>query len=249
VFVLTCGGGEQDNAAFGVLLHDDGTVVDYLKLNSIHVNSSREKKEADLQKLAEFIAANYSKIDLCVVSGWSVLNNQLFQELQLIVKQEHQKILSDDNTPEVQVHFANDDLARIWMKSEQAEQEFPNYNPLMRYCISVGRCVQEPLIEYACFFNSSSLNPTGDILKLRIHENQDFLQAETLYDGLEREIMIAINSVGADINRLAAHTYGHFMLQYVPGFGIRKAMSLLEKLKTKYGTLFIDLKKRFCFIW
>ena len=51
-----------------------------------------------------------------------------------------------------------DDVARIFMRSVSGIHEYPDshYTPLVRYFVSLGRKVQDPLVEYAGLMNSGS---------------------------------------------------------------------------------------------
>ncbi len=160
VFAISCGGGEFQNASFGVLLNASSEVVDFIKLNSIH-GRDREAKDADISKLVDFLL-QYEPPDVVTVAGWALSSRYLMDS----VRQAVNSAFGEDQGPSV--IFVNDDLARIYQNSKRAAEEFPSYPPLLKYCISLARCVQEPLFEYASLFNSGK-----EILYLKFHPLQD----------------------------------------------------------------------------
>ena len=144
VFALSCGGGDQNTSAFGVLLEKNGAVVDFIKLGQIH-SRNRDIKKNETDKLFEFIkkASPKDDLDVIAISGWSIENNNLFKSLQ-----------EQFAKSQTQVIWVHDETARIFRNSKLSLTEFPSYPALLKYCVALGRYVQEPLIEYAGLFDS-----------------------------------------------------------------------------------------------
>ena len=52
-----------------------------------------------------------------------------------------------------------------------------------------------------------------------------------LAEGLEEVNIRAINEIGLDLNLVCEHEHMHAMLQFVSGFGPRKAKKFISKIK------------------
>lgn len=128
----------------------------------------------------------------------------------------------------MQVELLDNDLAKVYMNSADAQAEFPNLHPLARQAISVARRLQDPLFEYARAFNADD-----DILELPLHLAKDMLPKEELRSALEREMINAVNTVGVDINRCLEHPHCAHVLQFVGGLGPRKAEHLLRVFRSR----------------
>ena len=90
----------------------------------------------------------------------------------------------------------NTKTAKIYMSSESGKREFPeaDYPPLIPYCVSLARFVQEPTSEYACLFNKNE-----DIRHIRLDPLQKYLSDDVLMKAIERSFINVVNHVGVDI--------------------------------------------------
>lgn len=226
VFAISCGGGEYNSATFGVLLNGSGTVVDYIKLNSIHAKD-QEARNSDCLKAAAFLG-KYEKVDVVAIAGWSIATQHLYSDMRTVIESAYK----DNGAQDVTIAYIPDDCARIFRNSKRAQEEFPSYPALLRYCISLGRTVQEPLFEFCSLFNADN-----EVLFMKMDPLQDRVPPEKLYRGLERVMLEVVNDVGLDINRAITHKLAASPLQFVCGLGLRKAGVLLTKIKARTGFL------------
>jgi transcription elongation factor SPT6 len=155
VLTISCGGGEDQMASFAVLVSSSGQLVDHLKLNSIH-SRNPQLRAADVTKLRDFVK-RYDAPDIVAVSGWSLTTRGLYETVRQAL-------------PDVDVIYARDDAARIYQHSDRAKSEFPAFSPILKYCISLARCLQEPITEYASLFNTNQ-----EAVFLRVHPLQNYV--------------------------------------------------------------------------
>lgn len=104
------------------------------------------------------------------------------------------------------------------------QDQFPDYPELLRMSISLGRRVQEPLLEFASL--TSSLD--NEILSLKMHPLQGELLSDQLKGALEEELVTRVNDVGVDVHYIQDHPHAMGMLQYACGLGPRKAAAILK---------------------
>ena len=225
VFALSCGGGELSTAAFGVLLSDTGDVVDFIKLGQIH-SRNRDVKQTEMSKLETFLRKITEKADppVFVVAGWSVEAKQLHDDVANLLE----GIFYNKYT----LLWGRDNIARIYRNSKKSSEDFPNYPPLLKYCIALGRTLQEPLIQFATLFDKER-----SILYLEHHQNQDLVASELLYKGLEQSFISHVNDVGIDINDCMATPIQHSLLPFICGLGFRKARQLVLDISAQGGVV------------
>eukprot|EP00158_Paraphelidium_tribonemae_P009953 Partr_v1_DN29013_c0_g1_i1_m58653 putative Transcription elongation factor len=225
VMAFSCGGGENTASSFGCLVNENGEVVDYIKLGQIH-SKNRDIKSVELVKLKEFLEKLHDRrnkeLPIFAVSGWSSANYMFYQDL-------HQ-LLTEVFGPEAQLVWARDEVARLYMNSEKSRLDFPQYPPILKYCISIARFLQEPLHEYAGLFDKDR-----SILFLRHYQSQDLIPKDKLYTALERKFCAVVNEVGVDINKSLTVANGTSLFPFVCGLGARKAGGLVSKIKSRGG--------------
>ncbi len=165
VLAISCGDGDFKQPAVGVWLDETGAVLDHIKLNHLH-GRNRDAKIEDHEKLVKFMEKYDAKPDIVAVAGWTVATKSMMAEVQTTVQtfNSNKNLFGDAAVP---VILARDDIARIYQNSKRAQEEFPAYMPLLRYCICVARQIQDPLYEYGCLFNNDR-----EILLLRHHALQ-----------------------------------------------------------------------------
>jgi len=71
----------------------------------------------------------------------------------------------------LEVEIVDNDLAKVYMNSLRAQQDFPDYPVLLRQAISLARRLQDPLLEF-----SQMCTPDEDILCLKYHPSQDLVR-------------------------------------------------------------------------
>eukprot|EP01124_Arcella_intermedia_P007505 TRINITY_DN14602_c0_g1_i1.p1 TRINITY_DN14602_c0_g1~~TRINITY_DN14602_c0_g1_i1.p1 ORF type:complete len:1488 (+),score=459.79 TRINITY_DN14602_c0_g1_i1:541-4464(+) len=128
----------------------------------------------------------------------------------------------------IEIHFifANPEAANIYSSSKHAEKTYPSLSIGARRAISLGRRVLDPLVEY-----SRLCNRDKEVLCLKLHNLQDFVNQNVLFDTLERVFVTLVNAIGVDINQALAHEWKSMALPFIAGLGHRKALHLLQELR------------------
>ena len=106
-------------------------------------------------------------------------------------------------------------------------REFPDYPPLLRYCVSLGRRLQDPLQEIA---GVAAAGP-ADLAMLKLHPLQGVVDRALLVSRLERALVSVVSEVGVDVNAAVRYEHLAAALAYVPGLGVRKAQGLRQQLQ------------------
>ncbi len=130
------------------------------------------------------------------------------------------------------MELVDNEAALVYQSSKAAEAEFKDYPQVLRQAISVGRRLQDPLVEL-----SQLMNEEEDMMCLRLHSLQDQVPKDALWEVILTEFVNRVNEVGVDVNRCLALPHTANLLQFVSGFGPRKAQALLRLLKRKNGRL------------
>ncbi|KAJ1562734.1 Transcription elongation factor spt6, partial [Cladochytrium tenue] len=227
VMAISWGEGERDSATIVICLDERGFIAHDGKLKLNWMND-RDKKIDDLNKI--LVKMREFKPDVVVVSGWTLATGRLMSDLAGVIA----RINDDDNlwgnrlrdrghVPTPQLVMIDDDVARLKMSSAKFAKEFPDLPPLARYCVSLGRKVQDTTMEYASLFNTDE-----EIKLLRIHPKQNLLSEEKLKSSFERAFINVVNFNGVDINDAALYAHRSYTLQFVSGLGPRKAAYILN---------------------
>uniref|UniRef100_A0A8C6KXY1 SPT6 homolog, histone chaperone and transcription elongation factor n=1 Tax=Nothobranchius furzeri TaxID=105023 RepID=A0A8C6KXY1_NOTFU len=142
------------------------------------------------------------------------------------IKRTISELEQESSLPAVGVELVDNELATLYMNSKKSENDYRDYPPLLRQAVSVGRKIQDPLIEYAQVCSTDE-----DILCLKLHPLQEHVVKEDLLSALYCEFINRVNEVGVDVNRAIAHPHTQSLVQYVCGLGPRKGAHLLKILK------------------
>ncbi|CAK9442323.1 uncharacterized protein LODBEIA_P60660 [Lodderomyces beijingensis] len=233
VLSLTFGRGEYDSAVVGALVKDSGQARDFFK-SSNNPSSSRENEEAFEGELKEFFDRNLAndRPDVIIVSGFNANTKKLYdivknfvQNHGVIVNTEGVVFRDGEEPPLLKTIWGQDETARLYQNSERARLAYPEKPPLVRYAIGVAKYAQNPLLEY--------ISMGDDILSLAFHRDQKYIPKDMVKDALESAYVDAVNSIGVDINAAMRDPYLAQMLQYVAGFGPRKASGLFRNMESK----------------
>ncbi|EJT80427.1 transcription elongation factor SPT6 [Gaeumannomyces tritici R3-111a-1] len=172
--------------------------------------------------------------DVIGVSGWSADTNRLVRDLETLINDRGLmgNEFEDPETEEVrtellEVLVVNDEVARLYKDSPRAVADHPTLNPVTRYCIALGRYLQNPLKEYA--------NLGKDITSLAIHPCQNLLPQDKLFKVFETALVDVVNLVGVDINEAVNDPYTATLLPYVAGLGPRKATAVIKAIHKNGG--------------
>ncbi|KAK7079180.1 Transcription elongation factor SPT6 [Halocaridina rubra] len=217
---------DLSQAAFACCIDIDGDCCEYIRLPHLlkRRNAYNERdamaKENDIKRIQDFIMRR--KPHVVAVSGES--------REALMVQEDTVQVLKDleeqEQFPKINVEIIDNDLADIYSISKKGEADFLDYPPLLRQAISIGRRVQDPLIEF-----SQLCNQDEELLNLKFHPLQSQLTNAELLDALYIEFVNRTNEVGVDLNRAVAYPYTQNLVQFICGLGPRKANLLLKNMK------------------
>ncbi|OMH81625.1 Transcription elongation factor spt6 [Zancudomyces culisetae] len=190
--------------------------------NDMSGNNMRYDGSEDLRLILE-----RRQPDVVAVAGMEPSTFRLLEDVKRITEN-HTALTSD----EIHVTLAPDRLARLYYNSERAMQEFPHLSAAERYAMSVGRCLQDVLAEYVA--------ADRELLGLLLHRSQRLVPVDRRWAFLERELIIAVNAAGVNINDIAQSPHKQKTLSYVCGLGPRKAQLILNALSGPAGTSLIE---------
>lgn len=175
---------DLSQAAFGCCIDIDGDCCEYIRLPHLlkRRNAYNERdamaKEHDIRRMQDFVIRR--KPHVIAVSGES--------RDALMVKEDLIQILKDleeqEQFPKINVEIIENNLADIYAMSKKGEADFLDYPPLLRQAISIGRRVQDPLIEF-----SQLCNPDEELLNIKFHPLQDQLNGSELLNALYIEFV------------------------------------------------------------
>lgn len=219
VLAISIGEGNFNrDAVVGVVIKGNGEVKKFLKFE--HRPGSQDFKEEFSRTVSGL------KVDVISINGYNVQTARLYKIVKDIISDE--KILcipGDSESPELELLFVPDDIARLYQNSERAKEEFPDKPSLIKYCIALARYTQSPLLEFA--------NLKNDVTAIYFHKYQNLLSADRLKEAIDTVFVDIVNLVGVDINQAIRETYYANCLQYVAGLGPRKAAGLLKGIQAK----------------
>ncbi|KND02484.1 chromatin-remodeling histone chaperone SPT6, partial [Spizellomyces punctatus DAOM BR117] len=228
VLAISWGDGEPNAATFAVALKETGEVLQWNKLDRLRGPIDHRGPDADA--LVSMIVRH--EPDVIAIAGFKPnTKTMLHRTLQDIVQE---ALVSGRIREDIKIIIVDDEVARIFMNSKRGLREFPEgaYPQLVRYCVSLGRRVQDPTTEFAGLMDMNS-----DILHLRLHPVQHLVPPEKLKQALEKSFVNVVNTCGVDINLAAQHPHRASTLQFVAGLGPRKAQSFISKIKRSGGRL------------
>ncbi|RHZ87071.1 hypothetical protein Glove_40g65 [Diversispora epigaea] len=212
VAALSWGSGINCNTEC-VFLDENCNLADYLSFNNLRDNRDME----EFYKVIQFIRKN--KPHVIVIRCFDGRTRYLLEIVQEVV--DYYKLQGGDHIPVIAI---NNEVAKLHMSSPRAKKEFPNYNDLTRYCISLARMLQNPIGEYAVL--------EENIASIIHHPLQCLLSHEKLIECLQRGFINIINEIGVDFNKEMNRENKIDLLQYVSGLGPHKADDLIGKILT-----------------
>ncbi|KAH9875754.1 hypothetical protein IAQ61_003218 [Plenodomus lingam] len=230
VLCLSNGKGQRGDAVMWAYVENDGRVLEQGKLVEMRLgNQERGIPEGqDIAKLVDVVQRR--RPDVIGVSGFTVETRKLYKDIQEIINiynlsgpaYEDEQTGADRSDP-LEVVMVNDEVARLYHTSARAAAEFPKYSALTRYCIALGRYLQNPLAEYA------SLGK--DIVSIPFIPQQTLIPQEKLLEKLETAMVDMVNLVGIDLPETYDDAYMSKLLPYVCGLGPRKADRLVKAIQ------------------
>lgn len=238
VLALSFGKGDYNSAVVGVLIKDSGKVDNYFKSDN---NPIQNLEQEDLfnNQLKEFFNKNlqFLKPDVIVISGFNANSKKLFDIIKKFVEQNNinsniDELPDIENAPLIPVIWGQDETARLYQNSESAKRDFADKPTLIKYCIGLGRYVQNPLLEYVSLGD--------DILSLNFFEHQKLIPNDMILESIESVYVDIINMVGIDINEAVRNPYIAQLLPYIAGLGPRKASGLIRNINNKLGSTLVN---------
>jgi transcription elongation factor SPT6 len=236
VMTLSNGSAGRGDAICWAYLEPDGRVVEQGKFADLRIGNP-DRYIADGKDVAGFCEiVRRRKPDAIGVSGFAVETKRLAKDVSDII-QNHDLRGPEYEDPEddgkeksdlLEVHIVNDEVARLYWGSSRAQEEFPNYPPLTRYCIALARYLQSPLQEYAAL--------QKDIVSIPFVPNQNLLPQDKLLDRLDSAMVDMVNLVGVEINEAVSDPYLANLLPYICGLGPRKANGMLKIINSNVST-------------
>lgn len=217
---------DRNQASFCALVDGEGEVTDHLRLVHLTKRKNAYRKEEsllkmqDLETLRQFVINKRPQV--IVIGGESMDSIMIKQDIVELLQEME---ASGELSRALDVEIIDNDLAKVYMNSHKAQDDFPDYPILLRQAISVARRLQDPLLEFC-----QMCTPDDDVLCLKYHPSQDLVTKEELWAALQIEFINRVNEVGVDVNRCLEHPHTASVLQFVCGLGPRKAAYLLKVL-------------------
>ena len=118
-------------------------------------------------------------------------------------------------------------VAKLYADSHRGRKAFPDFNPLLRQAVSLGRWLQSPLAETLGLWTDPNEILTS---RLRLHRLQKLIPEKQLLLSLEEEAIKASCDQGADLNRLFDHPHLRPVLSFIAGLGPVKAHGIFERM-------------------
>lgn len=107
-----------------------------------------------------------------------------------------------------------------------------NTSGIVKRAVALGRYLQNPLA-----MTATLCGPGREILSWKLAPLENFLTPDEKYGMIEQVLVDVTNQVGLDINLAASHEWLFAPLQFISGFGPRKAASLQRSL-ARSGAIF-----------
>jgi transcription elongation factor SPT6 len=211
VLTVSHGNGDPKSPTMAVMLNQRGKVFDQLQVPNL-------RDGRYISELDQFIRSRRPQV--VGVAGYNAETRRLVKHLQGTISEINQT--RESGVGAIDLVVVDDEAARLYKNSRRAQDEFPEFPEVMRYCIALARRLQNPLFEY-----------TGlgrDLLAIRFHPYQNLVSDDLLLFYLERALITVVNDSGVDINAAIQSPYIAASLQYVCGFGPRKAQSILKRI-------------------
>lgn len=214
VVTVSSGSGTNKDPIVAVFVNQRGKVVDQLEVPNL-------KDERYWKEMSDFIKAK--KAHVLGVAGYNADTRRVIKHMQTMLSEINQSN-EHNGISKMDMVVVDDEAARLYKASRRAQEEFAEHSETMRYCISLARRLQSPVLEY--------VGLGRDLLAIRHHDLQHLVSEDTLYFYLERALISVVNDLGFDINAAIQSAYLANALQYVCGFGPRKSQSILKKIET-----------------
>ena len=130
---------------------------------------------------------------------------------------------------EAYVIWGATEVPKLFSISHNSQRMHKNTQQMLKQAIALARFEQDPLCEFLNLW--SPIIAENQALSLTLDHMQKWVNQSRLAEGLEEINVQVVNEVGVDLNLLADHEHMHALLQFVSGFGPRKAKKFIAKFK------------------
>ena len=195
---VVAGAYERRTGIHLVALDEDGKVLTHVSLPY----NDDEKKKAAKEKLQTLIG-EHKPVAVC--SG----NDVDGRETDAFFRD----VLETGKVEGVERLLVNEAGAAAYSASRTARDEFPDFPPVVRAAISIGRRLQNPIAELV------KIHPKS----IGVGQYQHDVDQKVLLRKLEEAVESCVNAVGVNVN-----TAGADLLTHVSGLGQRLAASIVE---------------------
>uniref|UniRef100_A0A1I7T2H6 Suppressor of Ty 6 homolog n=1 Tax=Caenorhabditis tropicalis TaxID=1561998 RepID=A0A1I7T2H6_9PELO len=224
--MAVCYSPDRDEASFGVMVDENGSIVDYLRM--VHFTKRRygpgntaALKAESMELFKKFVQRRRPHAIGLNIEDMDCL--QLKRDLDEAIIE----LLTKGHIYRtIPVFLMDSEAAKVYMRSNISVAENPDHPPTLRQAVSLARLLLDPIPEYAHLWNSDE-----DIFCLSLHPLQRDIDQEVLAQVLNHELVNKVNEEGVDINKCAEFPHYTNMLQFTCGLGPRKATSLLKSIK------------------
>ncbi|KAI7905581.1 SH2 domain-containing protein [Cokeromyces recurvatus] len=213
VITVSSGNGGNKDPIVAVFVNQRGKVLDQIEVPNL-------KDDRYWKEMSDFIKSK--KANVLGIAGYNAETRRVIKHMQTMISEINQ-YNEQNGISKMDMVVVDDEAARLYKNSRRAQEEFADFSETMRYCVSLARRLQSPVWEYAGLGR--------DLLAIHYHDLQHLVPEDTLFSYLERALISVVNDLGFDINAAIQNSYLASALQYVCGFGPRKAQSILKKIE------------------
>ena len=224
----------NEQCTYCVVLNENGECIDEKIFTTSFQKPMRHKRQNDENNKEDEQLNNVKKDEeICrqliikhvpnlIIIGANDLKNRYIKDQLSSIAGNIEKI----NPP--WVTFGDLSIPIIYSNSQISEMEFPNSNMFVRQGISLGRYMQNPLQEILQLWKEDVSE--NYCLKIKLHPMQKFVNQNNLMEKLETKAIEVVNNCGFDLNRALEFAHLRNSLQFISGFGPRKAKNFIEQL-------------------
>ena len=126
--------------------------------------------------------------------------------------------------------FGDLSIPQIYANSSISDSQDESSNMYIKQAISLGRYWQSPLHEILQLWSPDISE--NDCLKIKLHPLQKYVDQKKLMEKMEFRAVKVVNRVGFDLNRGFDYTHLRNSLQFVSGFGPKKAKAFISLLSS-----------------
>ncbi|EIW70012.1 hypothetical protein TREMEDRAFT_71488 [Tremella mesenterica DSM 1558] len=244
VLAISNGRGDIKDAVIAVMLDDGGNIRSQSKFDNL-------KDEAEKSSFIDMVERR--KPSVVVIGGLSAQTGRVRDDAMVALRElaaktaearaplaeayssheeyavaaaEYEARIAPHLTPLV---FVNDATARLYMRSEEAEKEYPTMPVNGRYALALARYAQNPLNAHC------KLGKRITSITFQEH-HQKLIPEEKLLIHLERGLVNSVCFMGIEVNSCVADPYQRSMLPFIAGLGPRKADALINGIQ-RHGAL------------